>query len=318
MEKKQVLLFFKRLIVFILLVIAFDRTGGFFLKKLYFSQEKGQFSQITYSLDSTHQDLLVFGSSRAIRHYASDILSDRLNKSVYNVGMDGQMIPYYCAIQEVILNRYNPATIILDINPWEINKGDAKYYKLSALLPYVNEHPELLDYVSYASDLESVKLYSKVYPYNSSLFIGLYNIVLKNKLPKYINGYLPLERTMSLKEYKESKKSSVYEALAEEKQKDSYDQKSLELLHQFLKKADEKKIKTIVVVSPAIFSNSFNETKLRKLKEVVSEFSNVKFYDYSKDIDFVNNYHLFADVYHLNKVGSELFTNKFAKDIANE
>lgn len=312
MEMNEFLLFIKRLVIFILLVIAVDRMGGFILKKLYFSQEKGQFSQITYSLDSTKHEVLVFGSSRAIRHYSPAILAEKLNKSVYNVGMDGQMIPYYIALQEVILNRYTPEMIILDINPWELNRGDAKYNKLSALLPYVDEHPELLNHVSYSNDLESVKLYSHIYPFNSSLFIGLYNFILKNKLPNYANGYLPLERVMGEKEFKDSKVKSIYEARAEAKQKDIYDQKSIDLLHQFLQKAEEKQIKIRVVVSPTIFENSFNNNKLKKLKEIVENYKTVKFYDYSQDPMFLNKYHLFSDIFHLNKTGAMLFSEKIS------
>ena len=315
MERKQILLFFQRLAILIFIVITVDRIGGYALKTLYFSQKKGQFSQITYSLDSTKHDILIFGSSRAIRHYASDILVNSLGKSVYNVGMDGQMIPYYSALQEVILARYNPEMIILDINPWELNRGEAKYHKLSALLPYVEESPELLKYVSYASDMESIKLYSKIYPYNSSLFIGLYNLILKNRLPNYINGYLPLERVMNYREYKDSKDKFVYEAKAEEKQKDVYDLRSIDLLRQFLKKAEERDIKVMVIISPAIFSNSFNDTKLQKLKGIVAEYPNIAFFDYSKDKDFIDHYELFADVFHLNKAGAKVFTTKLANII---
>ena len=51
MEMNGFLLFAKRLTIFMLLVVVVDHIGGYALKKLYFSQEKGQFSQITYSLD---------------------------------------------------------------------------------------------------------------------------------------------------------------------------------------------------------------------------------------------------------------------------
>ncbi|MFC7523365.1 hypothetical protein ACFQRK_05390 [Parapedobacter sp. GCM10030251] len=309
--------FAKRLLIFILLVVAVDRIGGFVLKKLYFSQEKGQFSQITYSLDSTTHDVLVFGSSRAIRHYSPAILSEKLKKSVYNVGMDGQMIPYYAALQEVILNRYTPKMIILDVTPWELNAGEAKYHKLSALLPYVDEHPELLKYVSYSSDLEPVKLYSHIYPYNSSLFIGLYNFLLKNKLPDYANGYLPLERSMGEKGFKIQKANAVHEAAAEEKQKDIYDEKAIALLRQFLRKAEEKNIKTLVVVSPVIFSNSFNSTKLQKLRDIVADYPAVKFYDYSQDTNYTDKFQLYADIFHLNKKGAERYSSELAHDIVN-
>lgn len=315
MEMNGFLLFAKRLTIFMLLVVAVDRIGGFVLKKLYFSQEKGQFSQTTYSLDSTTHEVLIFGSSRAIRHYSPAILSEKLNKSVYNVGMDGQMIPYYAALQEVILNRYTPEMIILDVTPWELNAGEAKYHKLSALLPYVDEHPELVKYISYTSDLELVKLYSHIYPFNSSLFIGLYNFILKNKLPDYANGYLPLKRVMGEKGFKSQKAKSVYEAAAEEKRKDIYDEKAIALLHQFLKKADEKNIKTRVVISPVIFSNSFNRTKLQKLKDIVSAYPKVTLYDYSQDTGYTDNFELYADIFHLNETGAEIFTSRLANEI---
>ena len=61
-------LFLKRLFLFIIVVIIADHLIGLLLSQLYFNQHKGQYAQTTYAIDSTNQDIIVFGSSRAVRH----------------------------------------------------------------------------------------------------------------------------------------------------------------------------------------------------------------------------------------------------------
>lgn len=188
MEKRSVIRFLTRLAIFCIILIVIDRIVGFAFKKVYFSQRVGQFSQTTYAIDSARQDIMIFGSSRAVRHYSSPIIAQGLGLSCYNSGRDGQMIPYSTAVQEVSLNRHKPKLIILDINPWELAVNPSKYEKLTILLPYCNEHPELIKYIAEVSEFERYKLFSQTYPYNSSIFILGTNALLPNSVKKIVAG----------------------------------------------------------------------------------------------------------------------------------
>lgn len=300
----EVIKFLKRLFLFFLLVAVVDFGLGSLIEKAYFSQKKGQFAQTTYSVDSTKQEILIFGSSRAVRHYSSSIISKAFNTSCYNVGRDAQSIPYYAAIQEATLKRYRPKMIIVDVNSWELSPGDSKYEKLSILLPYCRKHPELVPYVEQGSKEEHFKLYSRTYPYNSSLFILGYNALFPNKVPTDDNGYLPLTGEMTELMLKDHTQRMMTDRSEFDQ---SIDNKALAYYTNFLAKASKLGIKTYVVISPKILKEPVT-FKVKKLMEVASKFNNVKFINFSEDSKYNFKYEKFADVFHLNKKGSEEFT----------
>lgn len=312
MQKRQAIKFLLRLAAFCVVLLVLDRIIGYGLKTVYFNQKAGQFSQTTYAIDSASQDVMVFGSSRAVRHYSTPILSKGLGLSCYNSGRDGQMIPYSTAVEEVTLNRHKPKLIILDINPWELAVNPSKYEKLTILLPYGTKHPELVDYISEVSTFERYKLVSWVYPYNSSIFILATNALFARSVKKDENGYLPLDGVMTpayLAEYK-AKMEARYQKI--KVKKEEAEPKGVAYFKRFLDNTAKYNIKTMVVISPTILNNPFqldNQTLERGLVEdIAKKYPNVTFVDYSKDARF--NYHpeKFSDEFHLNRYGSEEFT----------
>ena len=227
--------------------------------------------------------------------------------SCYNVGRDAQMLPYYAAMQTAIFKRYKPKIIILDVNSWEISPGEGKYEKLSVLFPYARRHPELLRYLTEISRWENVKLASRVYPYNSSLFILGYNCLFSNKVQADDNGYAPLTGEMTdlmLKDYTHRL------ALGREEQNENstiIDHKALNYYREFLKNTAKYNIKTYVVISPKILDEKENY-KTKKLRETAQEFENVTFINFSRNKDFNFKYQKFSDPFHLNKQGAEEFS----------
>jgi len=300
----EVIKFLKRLFLFLVILVVVDYCLGYLLETAYFSQKKGQFAQTTYSIDSTSQDILIFGSSRAVRHYSPAILSKAFNMSCYNVGRDAQLIPYYAAVQEATLARYKPKMIIVDVNSWELSPGEGKYEKLSILLPYCHRHPELLPYVEQGSKQERLKLYSRIYPYNSSLFILGYNSLFPDKVLADDHGYVPLTGEMTdlmLKDHIERMKTDTSERGT------AIDKKALAYYTQFLENTSKFGIKTYVIISPKILNEPVN-AKVQKLMDVAAKFSNVKFINFATDPKYNFKYDKFADVFHLNKKGAEEFT----------
>ena len=307
-------LFLKRLFLFIIVVVVIDQLIGLLLSQLYFSQHKGQYAQTTYAVDSANQDIIVFGSSRAVRHYSPTILSGSLGKSCYNVGRDGQQIPYYAALQEVIFNRKKPKMVILDINTWEFFVGSSKYEKLSILLPYCHKHPELIKYVETASPFERYKLLSAIYPFNSSLFIATNNKLFEKKISLDENGYDPLDKSMD-EAGKIFTKKIIAQAIRDSKGKQAKtDTLALSFYKQFLQKCVDANIPTYVVISPTVAPEIPNERK-DKLLEITKSFPTVTFLDFSSNPNYNDHIEKFADIFHLNKKGSEEFTKELVSKI---
>ena len=67
--------------------------------------------------DEVDANILIFGSSRAAHHYVPSILSDSLDMSCYNCGLDGNGIIYGYGKLKTITARYYPKIVILDIQP---------------------------------------------------------------------------------------------------------------------------------------------------------------------------------------------------------
>lgn len=63
--------------------------------------------------DEVDANILIFGSSRAAHHYVPSILSDSLDMSCYNCGMDGNGIIYGYGKLKTITARYYPKIVIL-------------------------------------------------------------------------------------------------------------------------------------------------------------------------------------------------------------
>ena len=319
MKNNLVIRFFVRLAAFSVVLIAADHLVGLALKKIYFSQHVGQFSQTTYAVDSTRQDIMIFGSSRAVRHYSPAIISKGSGLSCYDSGRDGLMIPYSAAIEEVSLARHIPKLIILDITPRELGIDRSKYEKLDILLPYCEEHPQFIKYIKEVSEFEAEKLFSKTYPYNSSAFILANNSLLSKSVEKDDNGYLPLHGVMTKAEMDDYIKRMNKRAKKIRKKTEIAETKAVNYFKQFLNNAAKNKIKTMVIISPTILNNSFyldNQTIERNLiGEITSEYPNVTLLDFSTDPRF--NYHpeKFDDVFHLNKQGSQEFSTIIAQHI---
>jgi hypothetical protein len=312
MQQKDFLKFSRNLVFFIILLFLGDRLIGFGLRTLFFSLKKGQYAQMTYSIDTAKPEILILGSSRALHHYSSSVIEQKLGKTVYNSGRDGQFIPYYCAVEDVVLNRKKPELIILDVNVWDLAPNNEKYEKLSMLLPYVSEHKELKKYTNVISKWENIKLYCETYLYNSTLLVSVHDHLFPDKLPQDDNGYFPLVRTMdksSFDSYKVSKK--LYDE-KRAKQNIPLDIKVVDYYIQFLKKTRSQNIKTYVIISPTILHEPLIKERIL-LGNIAKQFKNVVFLDYSTDSTYNNHYEMFADELHLNNIGAEKFSADLTK-----
>lgn len=312
MQKKDLISFVKKFILFVIVVFAVDFIIGYGLNKLYFNLKQGQFGQNTYALDYANPDILIFGSSRALHHYSSEILSKKIGGTIYNAGRDGQFLPYYCAAQDVILERKIPKIIILDVNIWELGPNEQKYMKLAQLLPYVEEHPILRKYTAEISEFENLKLISKTYPYNSTLLISIYDNIFSNKLPEDDRGFTPLVRTVQKKEFENYKTNQQTYNEKRALQQINIDPKAINYYKQFLQKTKDLNIKTYVIISPTILKEPNSEEK-SLLQIIAKDYENVTFLDYTSDVNYNNQYNLFADEFHLNDIGANKFSNELAE-----
>jgi hypothetical protein len=297
-QKNPYQYFLLKLVVLLAIVFALDYSIGNALRYFYFKQESGLQYRTTYSIEKTTADLLIFGSSRANHHYNPSVFESRLNQSYYNVGRDGNSIFYHSAVLKAVLKRYSPKIVILDFVHGEFQKNQNSYDRLSSLLPYYSNHPEMRSIINLKSDYEKIKLFSNIYPYNSSIFtITVGNAEFNKKRNGDIKGYVPLTKIWN-GSIKIDNSSTSYEI----------DTMKVNAYKTFIQDCINSKVKIYIACSPYYIKSNHSDYSVIIGKEIAKR-NNIEFFDYSKDSVFINNSKLFSDNSHLNDSGAIVYSN---------
>jgi hypothetical protein len=301
----QYLLF--KLAAFLLIAFIFDFFIGALFNFFYFKQSSGWEYRTKYSIEDTKADILIFGASRAQQQYNPVFFEERLNQSCYNVGRDGEPIFYYYAVLKGVLNRYSPKVVILDIENGVFKYQQDSYDRLSILLPFYKNHPELRTIIESRSPFERYKLQSKIYPFNSMIFkIAIGNTEFNKNRNEDIKGYVPLTRTLdeSIRNVDFSKKYEI-------------DSNKVKCYESFINDCKSVNAKLYIVCSPYFFNSIGTDSSMMIAKKIASA-HNIDFFDFSKDELFLKNPKYFDDTVHVNFAGSKIFSNKLIDSIINK
>ncbi|WP_280751268.1 MULTISPECIES: hypothetical protein [unclassified Parabacteroides] len=292
--------FFVKMLLFILVLVLLDWALGSGLRFFYFRQSQGKLYNLTCVLEKQTAEILILGSSRAMHQYNPEIMTDSLGLSCYNAGNDGQSILYHNALLDVILDRFTPSMIVLDVNPDELVRKASSYDLLTALNPYVKDHPVLWNTLQLRSPFEKAKHLSKIYPFNSLLAriaVGNMHVTTKDVSA---NGFTPQygqwEQPIQTIDYPTD---SV-----------NFDKNKIEAMNQLIQKCKEKNIILYMVLSP-MYEQQLNHSSSIRYITRLCEANNISFFSYQNDKRFKAN-ELFRDPSHLNAIGADIFTSDIA------
>jgi hypothetical protein len=286
-----------------MILITIDKLTGQVLRHYYFTQKYGALSRTTYAIDSTQAEILVFGSSRASHHYVPDIFEEELHMSFYNTGRDGNFLFYSTAIFKLIINRYKPKIVLLDLLPNELYYDRTSYDRLASLLPYIKDHPEIKGIIELKSPFEKYKLISSIYPFNSLIL----NIINGNlELFKYSSpeqkGYVPL-------------KNHLLDTILVERKPfvEPIDKNKLEALLEIIRLCKKYDIQLILISSPIY--GIVNHDKMSDLIKQLADANNVIYFNFTNNSAFLSTPKYFQDPLHLNHMGAYYFSHVIAKEI---
>lgn len=299
-------LFIIKVLIFIILLISLDFSIGSILNYFYFRQESGFQYRTTYSIEKTNAEILIFGPSRANTHYYPPIFEKSLHMSCYNTGRDGNPIFNDYAILNAILKRYSPKIIILDFSiDYDIRQES--YDRISALLPYYHTHPEIHSIVNLKSRFEKYKLYSKIYPFNSSIFSIIAGNTQRNKKRTLdIKGYMPVFNTW-------------HEPIVTVNHPLNYelDSTKLEIYESFIEKCITSNIRLYVVCSPYYIKYNFLPPDILMGEQIAKKYK-IKFFNHLQEPSLINNNAYFQEPYHLNDEGAKLFSKIIVDEIVKD
>lgn len=290
--------FIRKVALFVLFLMALDFSLGQVFNYMVAHSKGGYVAHHNHIVDKTNEDVLIFGSSRAIHHYNPDIISKDLKKSCYNAGQDGNGIILFYGWWKLISQRYYPKLIIYDITTnFDLQKNDNHKYLGWLKELYDREPiPEIFDAVD---KTERIKMLSKTYRYNSKfqqIAADYFHPIYKVKG----NGFLPLEGVIDTMRIAKNKTESRIQ----------FDSLKINYLAKFIEDVGENRI--VFVHSPIWYG--LDKAWLQPIKELCAK-NNISLFDYSNDPQFVHNNDLFKDGAHLNAKGANVFTAKFVGDL---
>lgn len=290
--------FVVRLSLFLLIIIASDLLIGHCLGYIVGNIKEGGQGRNNYIANEANEDILVFGSSRAVHHYNTPMLEDSLGLSAYNCGDDGAGIILSYARLEMIKERHQPKIVIHDVcDDFDFLEGDNSKY-LGRLRPYYDK--KVIRPIFYSIDkTEKYKMISNLYRYNSVFLQNIYTYLTGKANDGGEKGFRPV--------YEELDKMKIRNE-TDEILNEACDSLKIEYIKRFIDSAKGSKL--YFIVSPIWYG--MNSKRLQPVKEICDVYG-VPFIDYSNDPKYVHQDEYFSDGMHLNARGASEFTKDIIK-----
>lgn len=257
-------------------------------------------------------DIAVYGNSRAWVQFDPHILEDSLGLKCYNFGIDGHgfWLQYFRHL-EFLKNNKKPKYIIVSVDVFNLRKVK-ELYNFEQFMPYMLWNKDIFEFTSSYIGFSKLDYYIPLIRYFGK------TTAIKGAWVRYFtsdngefrnNGYKAIEAEWDEdydKVFAQTKKRSI-----------QVDSSTVNLFERFLKECQVSEIKVIMVNAPMYIQGQELVSNRQFIIGLHKEFSkkyNIEFLDYSNnEICMQKKY--FADVFHLNKAGSELFSSVLASDL---
>ncbi|TVZ59162.1 hypothetical protein NA63_1687 [Flavobacteriaceae bacterium MAR_2010_105] len=299
---------FVGLIIAIILDFSISKT---LLKSTYFAHgESYIWSEIKKG--RIKQDLLIYGSSRAMTNFNSQIIEDSLNISTYNLGFDGHNFwLQYLRHKKLLEHNPKPKIILLSVGIFSLNKRKDLYNHYQFL-------PFLYDYDMYAftSSYEGFSLLDYTLPLyrysgkQDSITKVFHDMLREKKRAPYRHkGFRGMKREWNndLEQAKLEKGSIISQN----------DTLSVDLFQKFLKECQTLNIKVVFVYSPEqVEGQQFvnNRNQIISTYQFYAKKYDIPFLDYSNNY-ISSNKNYFYNSLHLNAKGADVFTLRLVSDL---
>lgn len=293
--------FVLRIILFFAIVFFLDFGFGILMDYMSQNANSGDTKMLHSLCMDSNYDVLIMGSSRAHHHYDDRLLSDSLDLTVYNMGVDGNGIVLMNGLWKLLSQRYTPKLIIYDVEPafdlMVYKEDDANRRYLSKLKPFF--HIPCVDSIFHlVSPMEEIMNHSVFFRYNTEFFNVIKNYVFHSQVPRF--GYVPIQGMMTDGE----KRPIITESIEPDYLKISF-------LRNLVDDVRSKGAQIVFIASPK-FRVSSSEV-YQPLREICDEYK-VSFWDFYNDTTFQKSDY-FKEPMHLNKEGAEVFSYYIANKI---
>lgn len=290
-----------KIVIFIAIIVLLDVIFGQVMRATLASTDKGDWGRRNYIMNKTDQDILVFGSSRAVHHFVPQILSDTLQKSCYNCAEDGTGILVHYPRLKRILEKHKPSLVIYDLIPKYdfLTYGDAS--PLGLLRPYAVSS-DFSMVIADIDSLENVKLLSEFYKYNSCFVEILLQRFSSAASDVASFTYSPLQGEMN---YEPKAEDLILEGKG-------VDTVKLKYLTAFVDLCKAYGISLFITASPWY---KMQEQEAYAPVYELCKTKGVPFLNHNFDNTYNTNRAYFHDAAHMNQHGAEVFSAEIAHEI---
>lgn len=289
------------------LLLCVDRIGGKIFNLWLSNITTGAIGKENYIADCCKDSILVFGSSRAENHYNAKIIEDKLNISTFNCGTCGYGVVLAYGRLSMILEKYNPKLVIMEITPEsDLIKNDDNQKDLGRLKRFYDK--DVVRSIFYKIDSKvKFKMFSHLYRFNSDIMHNPFRLLKRGSIRKESlgDGYGYLALNDNFDPMKVRKKIDP--------NNEQIDSLKLFYLKMFALKAMESS-KLIFVVSP--YWDGADSIRFKPAKDLADSLG-IPFLNYSNNEKYVHNNSLFYDAIHLNNLGASEFSKDIACDLFN-
>lgn len=276
-----------------LLVALADVIGGSALSYLACHAKGGFTQRDNYICDKLETDFLLMGSSRCVRHYNPQIITDSLGQSCYNTGQMGNGIILNYGRLRMIDERKKPSVVIYDITPeFDIFIGDDNHRYLTWLKQHY-DRDGIADIFESVDPTEKYKMKSQLYRYNSRI-IELMADYLHPISDTRADGFSPLIGELDKSKIRQEDGNGYLP---------NVDALKMRYINNLIDELDGTKL--LFVVSPKWYG--MDSTQFLPIMDVCQQ-RGVPFIDFSNDPKYVHQDIYFKDGNHMNARGADEFT----------
>lgn len=290
--------FVLKVLLFFAIVVAVEVTTGYGLGYLA-NHARGGFTQRdAFICDSLDTDVLLMGSSRCVRHYNPQIITDSLGMSCYNSGQMGNGIILNYGRLKMICERKKPQVVVYDVNPgFDLFVGEDNHRYLTWLKQHY-DRDGIAEIFESVDETEKYKMVSQLYRYNSQIveLITDYFHPISNARA---DGFTPLKGKMDRRKIR---------ATGGQKKVPVVDSVKIEYINKLINELQGSKL--YFVVSPRWYG--MDSMDFKPIMDICQE-RGIPFMDFSNDPKFVRQDQYFKDGNHMNARGADEFTRELAK-----
>ena len=296
--------FVVQIVVFFAIVAVVDLLCGFAFKGIEAKAKGGFTYRDTYICDKLETDILISGSSRCVRHYNPQIVSDSLGMSCYNSGQMGNGIILNYGRLRMLDERKKPAIIIYDLHPeFDLLVGDDNHRYLTWLKSHY-ERDGVANIFKSIDKTEKYKMQSRMYRYNSR-WVEMMIDYLHPISEARGDGFSPLMGEMD--------KTKIRAIDIDSKKEYRYDDLKISYINKMIEEADNAKL--FFVVSPIWYG--MDTLQFEPVKRICQE-RGIPFIDFSNDPKYVHQDKFFKDGNHMNENGADEFTRDLIRCLSTK